>query len=100
MTKTIAALALLALALLAPRQQAAAEDRIGEAIFGATAGALIGGLETGRPSGAIFGAFTGASAGAIIGGYPERRPGYFWWHGDCYRTVPGGYQLAPKRMCY
>ena len=99
MTKTIAALALLVLALLTPRP-AAALDRIFEAIFGGTAGALIGGLATERPNGVIYGALTGASAGAIIGGFPERRPGYFWWNGDCYRVVPGGYQLAPKRLCY
>ncbi len=44
------------------------------AIIGGTTGALIGGLATGRPLGALAGAAIGAGSGAVLGAAATPRP--------------------------
>ena len=86
--------------LLATAQTASAEDDIAGALLGAGTGAVNGGMATGRVSGAISGAIVGGYAGAIIGSEAEHRRGYYWWHGDCYRRVRGGFARVSRRYCY
>jgi uncharacterized protein YcfJ len=98
MIRPIAAVSLLALAAIAP-QPAAAQDALGGAIVGGAVGGIIGGAATGRAGGAVAGAIIGGVAGAAIGAEAERRRGYYWHHGGCYRRVQGGYALIPSRYC-
>ena len=65
MSRTLGALAFLALAIAAPVQQAAAQDPnpLGGALLGGAAGAIIGGV-AGGGKGAAIGAGIGAGAGA------------------------------------
>lgn len=100
MIRTIGAGALLAIATLMPLQQASAQDALGGALLGGAAGAIIGGAATGRAGGAIAGGIIGGAAGAMIGAESERRRSYYWWRGECYRRVQGGYQLVPRNYCY
>jgi uncharacterized protein YcfJ len=100
MIRAIGASALLAMAFAVPLPQAAAQDAVGGAILGAGAGAFIGGLATGRPDGTIAGAIVGGTAGAILGSDAEKRRGYYWWQGDCYRRVARGYVQVSRRYCY
>ncbi len=100
MVRTIAAAALVSLAAIMPAHEAAAQDPLTGAILGGAAGAIIGGAATGRAGGALVGGIIGGTAGAMIGAEGQRRRSYYWWHGDCYRRVPGGYQPVPRRFCY
>ena len=100
MIRTLGAAALISLAGIVPHEPAAAQDALGGALLGGAAGALIGGAATGRAGGALVGGLIGGTAGALIGSEAERRRSYYWWHGRCYRAVPGGYQLIPPRYCY
>ena len=90
---------LLALWLAMPAP-AVAQDAIGGAFLGAATGSFIGGVATGRPGGIIAGAIVGGTAGAIVGSQVERRRGYVWRQGDCYRSVRGGYVQVSRRWCY
>ncbi|MDI1262845.1 MAG: YMGG-like glycine zipper-containing protein, partial [bacterium] len=73
---------LLGLAVLAPTQQASAqESTLGGALFGGAAGAIVGGA-IGGGRGAAIGAVVGAGTGAAIGAQGEpRRGGYRWYQG-------------------
>src|SRR5215212_2110098 len=84
---------LVALAVCAPLQEAAAqESTLGGALFG---GGAIGG---GR--GAAIGAIVGAGTGAAIGAQGEPRDGgYRWYQGGCYVETPGGWQAVSPRYC-
>jgi uncharacterized protein YcfJ len=93
MTRSIGALALLALAVM-PAQQASAQNALGGAIVGGAAGALIGGAVTGRAGGAIAGGIIGGVVGATIAAQAERRNNYYWYNGRCYAAVQGGYVLV------
>jgi len=99
MTRSIAALALLALATIVPAQQAAAQNVLGGAIVGGAAGALIGGAAGGR-NGAIAGGVIGGVVGASIAAQAERRNNYYWYNGRCYAAVQGGYVLVKRAYCY
>ena len=60
---------LVALAVCAPLQEAAAqESTLGGALFGGAAGAIVGGA-LGGGRGAAVGAIVGATTGAAIGGF-------------------------------
>lgn len=100
MIRVIGASVLLALAAAMPTEHAAAQDALGGAIIGAGTGAFIGGMATGRPSGTIAGAIVGGTAGAILGSETERRRGYYWRNGDCFRRVRDGYLQVSRRYCY
>lgn len=95
----IAAAALLALAALLPAKQAGAQDALGGAIIGGAIGGIVGGAATGRAGGAVAGAVIGGTVGALIGAEAERRRAYYWWRGDCYRSVRGGYVRVQRRYC-
>ena len=83
---------LVALAVCAPLQEAAAqESTLGGALFGGAAGAIVGGA-LGGGRGAAIGAIVGAGTGAAIGAQGEPRPGgYRWYQGGCYLEQPGGW---------
>jgi hypothetical protein len=62
---------------------------------------LLGGLLTGRASGAAAGAIVGGASGAIVGAQAAARPGYYLSQGNCYYRYPSGqYVLADSRACY
>ena len=75
---------LVALAVCAPLQEAAAqESTLGGALFGGAAGAIVG-----------------AGTGAAIGARGEPRDGgYRWYQGGCYVETPGGWQAVSPRYC-
>ena len=98
MIRQLAGISLLALAVVVPRP-AAAQDALGGAIVGGAVGGIIGGAATGRAGGAVAGAIIGGVAGAAIGAEAERRRGYYWHRGSCYRRVQGGYARMPMRYC-
>jgi hypothetical protein len=91
---------LVALAVCAPLQEAAAqESTLGGALFGGAAGAILGGA-LGGGRGAAIGAIVGAGTGAAIGAQGEPRPGgYRWYQGGCYFEQPGGWQEVSPRYC-
>ncbi|MFZ2157299.1 MAG: glycine zipper domain-containing protein, partial [Bradyrhizobium sp.] len=72
--------ALLAIAVCAPVERAAAQaNTLGGAIFGGAAGAIVGGAIGGN-SGAAVGAIIGAGTGAAIGAQGEPRPGGYRYY--------------------
>ena len=79
---------LVALAVCAPLQEAAAqESTLGGALFGGAAGAIVGGA-------------LGGGRGAAIGAQGEPRPGgYRWYQGGCYVEQPGGWAPVSPRYC-
>ena len=91
---------LVALAVCAPLQEAAAqESTLGGALFGGAAGAIVGGA-IGGGRGAAIGAIVGAGTGAAIGAQGEPRDGgYRWYQGGCYVETPGGWQPVSPRYC-
>lgn len=93
----LTALALLALALALPVQEAEAQDPLLGGLFGGAAGAILGGAAGGR-RGVAIGAIIGATTGAIIAAEGRRHGGgYYYWRGGCYLQRPGGvwYGVAP-----
>jgi hypothetical protein len=98
--RAMAAAALAAFVLLPPGG-AAAQDEAGGALCGAAAGAFMGGMNAeGRPVGIIEGAIVGGTAGSMLGCETEKRPGYFWLDGDCYRRLRRGQVKVSRRYCY
>jgi len=95
---TLAAGAMLAIALAMPAQQAAAQDPLIGGILGGAAGAVIGGAAGGR-QGAAIGAIIGATAGAVIAAEGQRRGSYYYWNGGCYRPRPPGYVVVAPHYC-
>jgi BA14K-like protein/outer membrane protein with glycine zipper len=91
---------LLALAVVAPAENAAAQDPLGGAIFGGAAGAIVGGA-LGGGRGAAVGAIVGATTGAAIAAQGERRPGgYYYYQNGCYVQRPdGAWVAASPRYC-
>ena len=84
-----------------PVQRAAAQEGlIGGAIFGGAAGAIIGGAAGGR-GGAATGALIGAATGAALGAQMEqRRTGYYWYNGRCWRRdARANYHLVSRGFC-
>ena len=71
MVSKFALTALLALAVCAPVQQAAAQDAVGGAIVGGVLGGVVGGALGGR-GGAAAGAIIGAGTGAAIAAQASR----------------------------
>lgn len=90
----LALMALLALAILMPPKQAAAQDAIGGAIVGGVVGGLLGGAVGGR-GGAAVGAVLGAGTGAAIASQGDRRPGgYYYYNNGCYLPQGDGTYVA------
>ena len=90
MIPKLALTALLALAVCAPIQEAAAQDALGGAIFGGAAGAIVGGA-LGGGRGAAAGAIIGATTGAAIAAQGQPRPGgYYYYQNGCYIQQPDG----------
>jgi hypothetical protein len=89
----LALMALLALAILTPPKQAAAQDALGGAIFGGAAGAILGGA-IGGGRGAAVGAVLGAGTGAAIASQGERRGGYYYYQNACYLPQGDGTYVA------
>ena len=89
----LALMALLALAILMPPKQAAAQDALGGAIFGGVAGGLLGGA-IGGGRGAAVGAVLGAGTGAAIASQGERRGGYYYYQNACYLPQGDGTYVA------
>jgi hypothetical protein len=103
MIRIITAMAVLALLIVAPARQAAAQDNtLGGAIIGGGIGAIIGGAATGKAGGAIAGGIIGAAAGAALGSQLDPRGGgYYWYNGRCWlRWRDGSYHLVSRRHCY
>jgi hypothetical protein len=92
--KRLALIALLALAVLTPPQQAAAQDAVGGAIVGGVVGGIIGGA-VGGGRGAAAGAIIGAGSGAAIASQGERRGGgYYYYNNGCYLPQGDGTYVA------
>ena len=91
---------LVALAVCAPLQEAAAqESTLGGALFGGAAGAIVGGA-LGGGRGAAAGAIIGAGTGAAIAAQGEPRPGgYRYYNNGCYVEQPGGWVAVSPRYC-
>src|SRR5687768_9087874 len=89
----LALIALLALAILTPPKQAAAQDALGGAIFGGAAGAILGGV-IGGGRGAAIGAVLGAGTGAAIAADGERRGRYYYYRNACYLPQGDGTYVA------
>ena len=101
MISKFAATALLALAVCAPVEQAAAqESTLGGALFGGVAGAIVGGALGGN-RGAAAGAVLGAATGAAIGAQGEPRPGgYRYYQNGCYvQQGDGSWVGVSPRYC-
>ena len=88
-----ALIALLALAIFAPPQQATAQDAVGGAIVGGVVGGLLGGA-VGGSRGAAAGAIIGAGSGAAIASQGERRGGYYYYQNACYLPQGDGTYVA------
>ncbi len=100
-TGTLAAAALVSLAVVMPPKPAPAQDALSGGLIGGTAGAIIGGLATRRPGGALVGGLIGGTAGALIGANAQRRRGgFYWYRGRCYQAVYNRYRRVPRRYCY
>src|SRR3954452_18480543 len=93
MTGRLALFALLALAVLMPPRQAAAQDAVGGAIVGGAAGAIIGGA-LGGGRGAAVGAVLGATTGAAVASQGERRGNYYYYQNACYLPQGDGTYVA------
>ena len=94
--------ALLALAVVMPAHEAAAQNNtLGGALFGGAAGAIVGGA-VGGGRGAAIGAVIGAGTGAAIASEGDRRrDGYYWYHDGCYiQRGDGGWMRVDPRYCY
>jgi hypothetical protein len=100
MYKGLGAVALLAIAVVAPVQDAAAQDPVGGAILGGAAGAILGGA-LGGGRGAAAGAIIGGSTGAIIGAQGQARAnGYYYYQNGCYQPRGDGTWIAvPPEYC-
>ena len=92
MISKFALTALLALAVCAPVQEAAAQDAVGGAIVGGVLGGVVGGA-LGGGLGAAVGAIVGAGTGAAIGAQGEPLgpgAGYRYYQNGCYVQQPDG----------
>jgi len=94
--------ALLAIAIAAPIQDAAAQDPnpVGGALLGGAAGAIIGGV-AGGGKGAAIGALVGAGTGALIASQGRPRPGgYRYYENGCYQQRrDGAWVVVASEYC-
>jgi hypothetical protein len=93
MLRTSGIAALLALALVMPAQEAAAQDPLLGGLLGGAAGAIIGGA-AGGGRGAAIGAIIGGTTGAVIAAEGQRRGAYYYWRNGCYVQRPDGAYVA------
>ena len=103
MKRTIAAVALLAFASLAPVQDASAQNGpLVGGILGGALGAGIGGAVGGNAGAAIAGGIIGGATGAMIGAAAQPRPRGYWYYQDaCYvRVGRNRYRPVSARYCY
>ena len=101
MISKLALAGLLALAIGAPVEQAAAQgNTLGGAIVGGVGGAIVGGALGGN-RGAAAGAVLGAATGAAIGAQGEPRPGgYRYYQNGCYvQQGDGSWVGVSPRYC-
>ncbi|MDE2363281.1 MAG: hypothetical protein KGM42_11435 [Hyphomicrobiales bacterium] len=98
----LAAIALLALAGLAPSQHASAQNApLVGGILGGAAGAAIGGAVGGSAGAAIAGGIIGGATGAMIGAAAEPRGRYWAYDRGCYVKVGyRRYRPVDPRYCY
>jgi hypothetical protein len=93
MLRTSGIATLLALALVMPAQEAAAQDPLLGGLLGGAAGAIIGGA-AGGGRGAAIGAIIGGTTGAVIAAEGQRRGAYYYWRNGCYVQRPDGAYVA------
>lgn len=100
MHRVFGATILLAIAMMMPAQQAAAQDPLGGAILGGAAGAILGGA-LGGGRGAATGAIIGGATGAIIGSQGQARAGgYYYYDNGCYvRRGDGAWIAVDPNYC-
>jgi len=100
MIAKLALAGVLALAVCAPFENAAAQNPLGGAIVGGAAGAIVGGA-VGGGRGAAIGAIVGATTGAAIAAQGQPRPGgYYYYRRGCYLQRPdGAYVAVSPRYC-
>jgi hypothetical protein len=99
MIPKLALTGLIALALCAPVQEAAAQDAVGGAIAGGVLGGIVGGA-LGGGRGAAVGAIVGAGTGAAIAAQGEPRPGgYRYYQNGCYVQPDGSWAGVSPRYC-
>lgn len=100
MKRAYGAIALLALAVAMPVQEARAQDPLGGALLGGAAGAILGGV-VGGGRGAAAGAVIGGATGAIIGSQGQARGnGYYYHDRGCYlQRRDGSYVAVSPRYC-
>jgi hypothetical protein len=100
MYRALGAAALLAIAIAAPVQDAAAQDPLGGAILGGAAGAILGGA-MGGGRGAAIGAIVGGATGAAIAAQGQPRPGgYRYYQQACYQQRgDGAWVVAAPEYC-
>ncbi len=100
MYRALGAAALLAIAITAPVQDAAAQDPLGGAILGGAAGAILGGA-MGGGRGAAIGAIVGGATGAAIAAQGQPRPGgYRYYQQACYQQRgDGAWVVAAPEYC-
>jgi hypothetical protein len=90
MYRAFGAAAFLACAIVAPLQEAAAQDPLAGALLGGAAGAVVGGA-LGGGRGAAVGAIIGGTSGALIASQGQPRPGGCrYYENGCYRQRPDG----------
>lgn len=102
MSRILTIFAVLALIVLAPARQAAAQNNtLGGAIIGGGIGAIVGGAATNSAGGAVAGGIIGAAAGAALGSQMEPRGRYYWYDGRCWRRYrDGSYHRVSRNYCY
>jgi uncharacterized protein YcfJ len=100
MYRSLGAAALLAIAIAAPVEDAAAQDPVGGAILGGAAGAILGGA-LGGGKGAAVGAIVGGATGAAIAAQGQARPGgYRYYQRGCYQQrADGGWVVVAPEYC-
>jgi hypothetical protein len=100
MYRGLAAATLLAVAIAAPVQDAAAQDPVGGAILGGAAGAILGGA-LGGGRGAAVGAIVGGATGAAIAAQGQARPGgYRYYQQGCYQQrADGAWVVVAPEYC-
>ena len=101
MFRAVGSAVLLAVALVMPVHEAAAQDALGGALLGGVGGAIVGGAVVGG-RGAAIGAIVGAGTGAAIAAEGERRRGgYYYYRDGCYiQRRDGAWVPVSPRYCY
>ena len=102
MKHSLTAVALLALAGLAPAHEASAQNApLLGGILGGAAGAAIGGAVGGSAGAAIAGGIIGGATGAMIGAAAQPHGRYWYYNRGCYVKVGyRRYRAVDPRYCY